>query len=543
MPIFVTLYLDNQGLSIYRWEGKCLQRDLKLQNAEDAETKPKLQQYFSRQAVQAVLVLDILQESYALESVPHLAFQDRKALLARKRQQLFPGHDYVYQKIKGRRTTDRQDDWVLFAAITDESVIRPWLKILAELEVVLAGIYSLPLLLEKTAYGLRGKDNKLLVCLAEHQGAYHLRQTLFQQGRLVLSRFRYISESDKAEAAREIRDDVERSLRFASRRYQIFPDDNLSSYLFYNQQVSKSFFDSIGFSQIQLEITPVEAAFFASRQGRQLASECDFSAYIAATQSKHEKSHYHDDNAFFCFRHFMAKRYLVLASAVIAVMALGYAVQSVVDKNQMEHDQLLLSRQRAKVMQQLKETPEVPLFKGFSPDQLQQQLQVLAQISRHRISAQTILQTLSRVLDGFARIQLQAVEWGNESQQMPDDLEPALLGAVVMDPGAGGLMAETPQAAPLNIVLQAELTGFDGNYRQALAEIEQFRLALEAQQHIEQVVVIKLPVNIDDNEELIGTAQQRLERFPFTLEIHWSTETLESTSDDVVGGGNGFQPA
>ena len=85
---------------------------------------------------------DVAEEDIRLDSVPHVGSRDRDAILARKLAQIFRNTPYRFAQVQGRESDGRRDDRVMYTAITNPDVLRPWLEVLEKLRVPLAGIHS-----------------------------------------------------------------------------------------------------------------------------------------------------------------------------------------------------------------------------------------------------------------------------------------------------------------------------------------------------------------------------------------------------------------
>ena len=97
-------------------------------------------------------------------------------------------------------TEGRRDDRILFSAIVRPERIEPWLDALRGHEV--AGIHSLPMVSAGLLPLLGAEAGRVL--LATESGEGHLRQTFFEDGRLVLSRLAPLPSGEPADRARHV---------------------------------------------------------------------------------------------------------------------------------------------------------------------------------------------------------------------------------------------------------------------------------------------------------------------------------------------------
>ena len=88
------------------------------------------------------VITDLAEEDFRLDTIPHLGGRDREAVLGRKLTQLFRNTPYKHALAQGRETDGRRDDRVVYTAITNGEVLRPWVEVLERLQVPVEGIHS-----------------------------------------------------------------------------------------------------------------------------------------------------------------------------------------------------------------------------------------------------------------------------------------------------------------------------------------------------------------------------------------------------------------
>lgn len=132
----------------------------------------------------AYLLVDLIEEDFRQETVPHLIGRSRSALLERKFDQFYRGTPFHQAALLQRQKTGRHDDDMLFSALTNPSLIKPWLDIMRAQQTPLAGIYSVP---QISAPLVKDHPSRhlLLISWEKFSG---LRQTYFSEHRLQISR-------------------------------------------------------------------------------------------------------------------------------------------------------------------------------------------------------------------------------------------------------------------------------------------------------------------------------------------------------------------
>lgn len=130
------------------------------------------------------LLVDLVEEDFRHETVPHLFGRSRHALLQRKFEQFYRNTPFREAVLLKRQKGGRRDDDMLFSALTNPTLVTPWLDILLAQQTPLAGIYSVP---QISAPLIKDQPSShlLLISWEKHAG---LRQTYFSDHRLQISR-------------------------------------------------------------------------------------------------------------------------------------------------------------------------------------------------------------------------------------------------------------------------------------------------------------------------------------------------------------------
>lgn len=88
------------------------------------------------------VITDLAEEDFRVDTIPHLGSRDREAVLARKLAQLFRNTAFRHAIAQGREAEGRRDDRVVYTAITNGEILRPWVEMLERLQVPVEGIHS-----------------------------------------------------------------------------------------------------------------------------------------------------------------------------------------------------------------------------------------------------------------------------------------------------------------------------------------------------------------------------------------------------------------
>ena len=179
------LYLTNDKLIALIWRGGgIVERD--VFNATDADTA-EFTAYVARHLdVPTYFVTDLIEEDFRIDTVPHLRGGDQEAILGRKLAQLYRASTFRHAIVQEREPEGRRDDRVLYHAITNPDLVKPWLATLERAEVPLEGVFSSAVLSARLPKELSVFfAHTLLVTIVPDFG---LRQTYFQNKHIKFSR-------------------------------------------------------------------------------------------------------------------------------------------------------------------------------------------------------------------------------------------------------------------------------------------------------------------------------------------------------------------
>lgn len=205
------LYLTNERLLAAIWrDGKILATESfgvdesgQFAFAEYLKRWSKLRVYF---------LVDLIEEDFRLDTIPHVRGSDRRTLLDRKLTQIYRATPYRHAVVQGRETTGRRDDRVLYTSVTNSELITPWLSAIDAVRAPLVGIYSAPLVSPRLLKPL-GVTAKHVLLVTLHQGD-HLRQNYLQAGQIKFSRMTPLPANAQRNLLQAIGDEVRKTWQY-----------------------------------------------------------------------------------------------------------------------------------------------------------------------------------------------------------------------------------------------------------------------------------------------------------------------------------------
>jgi hypothetical protein len=207
----VYLFITDSGLTI--WTGPAGSLAQTAAFPADADGLAGFERFVdaNREAHYRVL-LDLQEEDYRAETLPHVAGRDRRRILGRRLEQLYRETPYRSATPQGREETGRRDDRVLLAALTNPKPIDQWLNRLTERDAQVVGIYSITLLTARHARQLPLIPQRALI--VTRQFGSGLRQTYLSDGMLRFSRLTVPEEDSEQTLASQLAAEAARARQF-----------------------------------------------------------------------------------------------------------------------------------------------------------------------------------------------------------------------------------------------------------------------------------------------------------------------------------------
>ena len=135
------LLIDGTGLHAHAWQGGKLTGRVSF--SPDNEGRSRFAAYLAGHPDDGFSLFgDSADDSYIQETIPFLLYRDRRALLARKLEQHFPGTTLRIATSLGYEKAARKNERILFSAQLQPGSFEPWLGLLQAQDSCLAGIYN-----------------------------------------------------------------------------------------------------------------------------------------------------------------------------------------------------------------------------------------------------------------------------------------------------------------------------------------------------------------------------------------------------------------
>lgn len=214
MPPLRLLYLHPDGLLLARWHKGTPTVEARFPAGPDGAADLAHHLAVAPRAARRahhLLLVDLPDESFQLDTLPLLRGRDRSQLIARRQSQHHLDTPYLAHLTLGRRPASANDpghERIVFAALTRPAALEPWLDALRQHDIAPAGIHGVAMLGSAIGAQLTPlTDTALLACFSPAG----LRISCLDRGRVRFSRLAVHLSAQTPEPWRAVHDEIQRT--------------------------------------------------------------------------------------------------------------------------------------------------------------------------------------------------------------------------------------------------------------------------------------------------------------------------------------------
>ncbi|MBI2311781.1 MAG: hypothetical protein HYU77_04665 [Betaproteobacteria bacterium] len=536
MPSKFIFSLTADRFSAYQWQNNQLLDEHVF--TSDAFGQERFSEYLLRVGSKPVYVLaDLVEEDYRFDQVPHLIGPERSALFNRKLDQYYRNTPFRHALTQGRQEEGRRDDRVLFSALTNPALITPWIDLMLQRSVAIAGLYSVSLICKQLIRDV-SSPQLLLITWQKHAG---LRQTYFQNSQVNFSRLTPLAQGD--DPVDKVVAESARTLQYLNSLSLLPPDRPLDVFIVCSSRDRQEL-------QARLSSTPsLRYVFLDIRQvARSLdlkegPGDSDATPLLLQVLGRYPLHNQYGAPAHTHFFSLLKLRRvlngLALAAGAASVLVGGAyfwvaaGLQNTIGEVAGKARELSATYQRI-----TSDFPPAPT----SAANMQTAVVLAEKLAALAPPPQGVLAPVARTLDAFPGIQVNGLSWHNTFT--PDDVKPdyAPAGGTVAAPeqkapapGARPAPAQAPEKPYQVIFLQGEIVPFDNNYRRAIDTINGFQDALRRNGLTVSTLTLPLDLRPEATVSSELSAQQgQSRRAVFVLKL--VTRQAEKSAPPAQGG-------
>jgi hypothetical protein len=451
------------------------------------------------------LLVDVADEGFHLENIPHVMGPDRRALITRKLTQHFFGSPYSTALSLGREKNGRRDERLLFTAITRPALIEPWLSALRRAEAAVTALYTVPLLTEKLVKHVSPDSPRGLILLLSDSG---IRQIYFEQGRLRFSRLAQAPEGPFSRWGLDCLREAQKTYQYLNAQRWLPRGTPLPVHIVLSARDAKPLL-----AELAGTTQPVDNLHFQAASLETLAHKLriplrhrhsdsrDVIMQLALRENSGVQLAPANERRF--YRIWQARFAILVAGIVVlaasAVLSLKWALEARTEQIEADSQRSQALLQESRYKQLLSSLPQMPT----SLDVLRSTVDGIEQLSVRIVDPRLALQQLSKALDAFPDIALDGLEW--QEAGWSEDARAAPAATVPM----------TRQTLTASASLDAASAT---DPRAAISRIQAFANALR-QQSGGDVVLVQQPFDTESDKTLRSEAQNVGKRPVFRLQL------------------------
>ncbi|MFZ6758773.1 hypothetical protein ACO0K9_16330 [Undibacterium sp. Ji50W] len=470
--------------------------------------------------IPAYLLTDLVEEDFQRENIPHVFGRARNSLIQRRLNTLYRDTPFHKASHQGRAHEGRKDDQMLFSALTNPILIKPWLEQLHAKKIDVAGIYSVallsPLFFKKLHFGT---EPTLLIT---HQSS-GLRQSYFHEGYLRFSRLAPETAWSSESVAEFAKSEIAKTTQFLASTRLILRGDAINVVVIANSEIISYLHplcpDVDGMRHRLIDLNEARHIFDLKKMVDITLCEPLFLSTLA---SQRIPSHYTTlEQAKF---HNLSKTRgnldllsaVTVTGAVVWTFANGYNAfhaSNQAQKAQLDTQQILAKHQATA------SSTKVTLA---SPQDMKTAVEVAGMITNNTPTPTSMLAQLGKALDTLPQIKIHQINWQVSSA---NDAQTDAAAVPVASTESTPLVAKLigiPNRPIEILTLEGEVVPFKNDYRTALDSVNQLTRELQKNAHM-QVEITKPPIDLRPTVKLDSQAgnDADLMKPRFNLKLVW----------------------
>jgi len=456
------------------------------------------------------LLVDLIEEEFRQIRIPLLRGSDRQAILKRNYAKYFRTSEYKFAISQSVEKKTRKEEKLLLIGLTNQYLLEPWLKIIEDTRTPLSGIISLPLLSEHFVKFLK-TDHRTII-LVSQQVPSNLRQSVFVDGKLVLSRLVPIASFYQGDYASDVLRDIESTQRYLISQRIVERSETVAVHVLTN----KRHFDKLVMrceKETYFDFTIHEINEFLEREKIDVTDEQDFSSglYCYLASKKLSLNHYAQPRERRYFQHYRAGLGLTAASIALISVGIGIALTSAI-KGWLYHDTITeTSLIEQKYKAKFNQLSENRIDSTTSTTSMQNIVQTVDTIQDKFLrDPEEMLISISNDISIFPDIRIKDYDWFVSNYSDSDGAQAVKWGKPPNRSNRKNKKKKNknlpqPKKGYFEIVLaKGEFLNFDGDFRYALAAVEDLERTMVESGKYFSVEITKRPLDIESDNSLRG---------------------------------------
>lgn len=499
------IYAAPDAVTVSMYDGRSFLGEIAF--GADAAGRAALGEYFAQEPhIISRLLVDMIEEEYRVDTLPHLIGRDRHAVLARKLEQTFRATPYRAAQVQGRLDSGRRDDRVLLTALTNPDAIKALTAPLAENHVPLAGIHSVAMLARSLLHGLGITGDNVLLLTANRQG--YLRQTFLHRRELKNSRLSPLDRDDFS--AVPLAHEIEKNRRYLNRLRVLAHEAPLDVVVIGDRSLVEKL--RAGWEEREsmrhhlIDFAGAAAAIGLAEMTGDVDCERLFTHLLNRSAPGFNYAQMSDRRI---YRLYQARKALLATSLGMVLGGAAWAGANVMDGialgRQSDLAMHTIESLRADYEAATANRPEMDV----GVDEMRWMVDAGDMLQHSSVTPWEMLRALSAGVSAHPAIRIDEIDWSAALQQ--GDVNPIDLA----QPGPEGVEASGGEAA----IIKGRVEPFAGDFRAAFDRVESFMETLRRDPRFGAVSALAMPLNVDPESTIAGMAGAQSDNAPATFEI------------------------
>ncbi|MCP4335437.1 MAG: hypothetical protein GY785_22530 [Gammaproteobacteria bacterium] len=451
------------------------------------------------------LLVDLIEEEFRQVRVPLLRGSDRQAILNRNFAKYFRTSEYRFAISQSVEKKTRKEEKLLLIGLTNQYLLEPWLKILEQSRTPLAGIISLPLLSEDYVPKLDASHRAVI--LVSQQVPSNLRQSVFVDGNLVLSRLVPIASFYQGDYASDVLRDIESTQRYLISQRIVERSELIAVHIVAN----KRHFDKLtqrGEADGSFEFKIHEINDLLAKEKIEVPDEQDFSSglYCYLASRKLNLNHYAKPSERRYFQHYRAGLALRAASIALIAIGMGMALTSGVKGWLYQQTIIETSLIEQKYKAKFNQLSENRIDSTTSTTSMQHIVQTVDDIKDQYLrDPEGLMVLISKDVSIFPDIRVKKIDWFVSNYSDSLEAKDVVWGKKKKRNRKAEKNRPKPKRGYFEVAqVEGEFLNFDGNFRYALSAVDDLEKTMVESGKYYSVEITKRPLDIESDNQLSG---------------------------------------
>ncbi len=512
MAVQRIFYMTPSGMTVFYCHKGCIELLARFEMGEVEE----FCDYVAQQPdVTSAMVVDVVEEEFRTDHIPHVTGADRRRLLSRKKAAMFRHTRLCSTQIIKREDGKRKYDLVLFAGLTRPETLEPWIEQLHLNKVPLVGIYSMSNLAQLLMKKM-GLDHPNAELLSIQQGSL-LRQSFFNNSELKSSRLTNVDSGDEEACLNGILSEVERNQQYLGRMQLLRIGEPVFIYILSaGRQIEHLRSGCVGSDQLDYHL--IDLNDVARKVGLEQPLKSDQAEYCLCYMLSRWLPHgnYATQMERGYYRQYRLRNQLKVASVLLVLACSSWSAGHVLDSFQLSQESTDLVKfaqlQAHEYKRQVDRLPDL----NYSPKVMRSAVEHDHKLKEHKPGSLKALVIIGSVLLEHSNVIVDELSWGVE--------------VWVDDYGVEKRMEVAK--------IKAHLDRFPKDYQRAFEQVDALARDLSRDPRVYGVDALSLPLNTDPGSSLEGESQ-RLGGSPvakFELKIRLVSQSESDNGDEINNG-------